>query len=357
MTAPAFAVMAEPTRKRKPYRLLTTDDLAARPPLRWLVKGVLPDAGIAAIIGASGSGKTFLALDLAAALDRGGEWFDRRVTRCPVAYLALEGEGGIANRVRAYQSHSGHQISDRFRVVVEPFALLGAEDVPALAESLISAGITGGVVFIDTLNRAAAGADENSSVDMGLLIAAATELQIRVGGLVVIVHHSGKDAAKGARGHSSLFAALDACIEVTRNDDRRDWKISKSKDGEDGICHPFRLAVVEIGIDEDGDAVTSCAVEPDSLPAGGVRRAALPGGGNMRLAYDAISALLKDAKAYGMATAPPGRPCVELEAALVAVSDRLPVEPKRKRERAQLAITNLTTRKNIDHMDGWIWLP
>ena len=77
----------------------------------------------------------------------------------------------------------------------------------------------------------------------------------------------------------------------------------------------------------------------------------------MRLAYKAVAAALKDARNYGEASAPPGRPCIALEAAIEAAGAALPVEPKRKRERAQLAITNLVARGNLEHQEGWVWLP
>jgi hypothetical protein len=356
MNGPAIRVIPDPPPQPRRFELLTADDLAARPPLQWRIKGVLPQTGLAAIIGASGSGKTFLALDAAAAIERGMPWFGCRVRRAPVAYLALEGEAGIANRIAAYQIHTGHRFSEEFRIVAEPFELLSLGDVPALAGTLLESGLAGGVIFVDTLNRAAAGADENASRDMGMLISAATELQIRTAGLVVLVHHTGKDVSKGARGHSSLFAALDACIEVSRTEDRREWRVAKSKDGSDGDAHSFRLEVVELGTDDEGDSVTSCVVAPEERAADALRRVALPGGGNMRLAFDAIAAALKGARAYGMASAPPGRPCIELEAATAAAAAALPCEPKRRRERAQTAITGLVGRGNLGHAEGWIWL-
>src|SRR6185369_2816376 len=169
-------------------------------------------------------------------------------------------------------------------------------DVPDLAETIKESG-GAGLIVLDTLNRAAGGADENSSQDMGALIAAATELQRLVGALVLLIHHTGKEANRGARGHSSLFASLDAAIEVTRSDDRREWKVAKSKDGEDGKSHPFRLEVIEICTDEDGDLVTSCVVVPelDQEAVNVVRRIKLPAGGNQRIVYDALSELLRDA--------------------------------------------------------------
>lgn len=356
MIAPAFAV-AKDAAAPKRYRLLSSFDLAKLPRHSWRVKSVLPKVGIAALIGPSASGKTFLALDLAAAVAHGQPWFGNRVHAAPVAYVALEGEAGIANRIAAYEIRTGRTLPDHFRVIVEPFDLLSISDVPALAEALKAAGVMNGITIIDTLNRAAGGADENSSADMGKLIAAITELQARVGGLVLIVHHTGKDPNRGARGHSSLYAALDACIEVTRDNDRRQWKQAKAKDGEDGRSHPFRLDVVEIGKDEDDDAITSCVVERDEPATKTVLRKELPAGGNQRLAYNAISEALKKATNFGMASAPPGRPCLGLEAAIGIAASSLLTDPKRRRERAQVAITGLVNRGNLCHAEEWIWLP
>ncbi len=324
--------------------------------MRWRVKGVLPETGLAAIIGASGSGKSFLALSMLAAIDAGGEWFGHQVRRCPVVVLALEGQEGVAKRITAYQAHTDHRLSDQFRVIAESFSLLDIRDRPDLVETLREAGLTDGVLVIDTLNRAAPGADENSSVDMGHLIAACAGLQEQLGGLVLIVHHSGKDARKGMRGHSSLFAALDAVIEVSRENDVRSWCIAKSKDGEDGLEHPFKLQVTELGTDEDGDSITSCVVEPAEPVANGVRKAKLPGGGNMRVAYDAVCSALKSASDYGKGGAPPTRPCITLERALEAIGPKLPVESKRQRERAQSAITSLTGKGVLAFEGGWLWL-
>lgn len=273
------------------YRLLTADDLASRPPLRWRVKGVLPESGLAAIYGPSGCGKTFLTLDLAGAVSDACDWFGRRVKPCSVCYLALEGEHGISNRVRAYRARNGAERLSDVRFIAAPFSLLDVRDVPDLAASILAADAGGGIVIIDTLNRAAPGADENSGQDMGVLIAAATELQRLVRGLVLLVHHTGKDQGRGARGHSSLIAALDAAIEVTRDGDRREWKIAKAKDGEDGQAHPFRLEPVEIDVDEDGDPVTSCVVVADDQPAA-PRAPKLTGA--TRIAWRAFLAAVED---------------------------------------------------------------
>lgn len=240
------------------YKLLSAAELRDLPPLSWRVRGVLPAQGLAALYGPSASGKSFLAFDMAAAIAEGQRWFDCRVTAAPVVYAALEGEAGFKLRVLAWEASRGRSLPDDLRMVLQPFRLTRPQDVADLC-AVVPAGA---VVFIDTLNRAAPTADENSSKDMGEILEAAKRLQAATGGLVVLVHHTGKDTARGLRGHSSLFAAMDACIEVARDSDRREWKVAKSKDGSDGDAHAFRLEVVELGHDEHGDAITSCAVAP-----------------------------------------------------------------------------------------------
>lgn len=337
------------------FSLMTATDLAALPPVRWRVRGVLPQEGIAAIYGPPGSGKSFLALDMLAAIAAGRWWFGYRVQAAPVLYIALEGEAGIAQRVRAHQARHGG--AERMRFLASPLDVRQPTDRADIVRAAKAAGLTGGVLCIDTLAASAPGMDENTSSDMGEVIAGLKALQSELGGLVLAVHHSGKDQARGMRGHSSLLGALDAVIEVSRNDDRREWRTAKSKDGSDGDAHPFRLDVVELGTDDEGEPITSCAIEPTERPAEGVRRAALPGGGNQRLAYDAIAAALKDVRTFGKASAPPIRPCIELEAAVTAAAAALPCEQKRRRERAQQAVTGLVSRGNLKHQEGWLWLP
>ncbi len=201
-------------------------------------------------------------LDIAAAVAGGDyEWFGRRVTQCPVTYVCLEGEAGMGKRVQAWSRHHNKPVPDAMCFITQPFDLL-SDDVPELAKAIIAGGGSVGLVIIDTLNRAAPGADENSSVDMGNLITAAKQLQSLTGGLVCLVHHTGKDITKGLRGHSSLYAALDGAIEVTATDTRKAWSVAKCKDDVTGDAHPFKLAIVPVGIDDEGDEITSCVPLP-----------------------------------------------------------------------------------------------
>jgi putative DNA primase/helicase len=350
--AEALAALLESQEGPRRFKVLAADDLASLPPLQWLVRGVLPRHGVACLFGPSGSGKSFLAIDLAAHVAWGRDWFGHRVDAAPVAYLALEGEHGIAQRVQAWKTHHG-ALPSSLRFVAQPFSLL--EDTQELAGDLTACGMAGGVVIIDTLNRAAPLVDENAAADMGRVIDGAKALQAALGGLVLLVHHSGKDTTRGMRGHSSLHAALDAAIEVTRNDAGRSWKLAKAKDATDDEAQPFRLVVETLGTDDFGDEVTSCVVEPDECAAQ-VQAVKLPAGGNQRLVLDALKPLLKASREFGKGGAPAMRPCVLLEEALPILGDALAVEPKRRTERARQAVTGLASRGVVGIGEGWVWL-
>lgn len=340
----------EPPKPKPRYKLLGADDLRNLPPLAWRVRGVLPAVGLAGLYGPSASGKSFLALDMAAAIAEGRQWFGSRVEAAPVVYCALEGEGGFKLRVAAWEARTGRALPAGLHIVLQPFKLTEPQDVADLA-AVVPAGA---VVFLDTLNRAAPTADENSSSDMGEILESTKRLQSRINGLVVLVHHTGKDATKGLRGHSSLFAALDAAVEVSRDGDKREWKVAKAKDGEDGGAHPFMLQVETLGADEYGDPITSCVVVRDTA-AQDVRAVKLPQGGNQRLVLEALRPLFKDG-VTGKPGAPPLARCIELETAIATTSGHLTCETFRRATRAREAITGLVARGVYGCNEGWIWL-
>jgi putative DNA primase/helicase len=340
----------EPPKPAPRYKLLGAAELRDLPPLAWRVRGVLPAVGLAALYGPSASGKSFLAFDMAAAIAEGLSWFDCRVYTAPVVYAALEGEAGFKLRAQAWEANRARHLPKGLHMMLQPFKLTEPQDVADLAAVVPS----GAVVVIDTLNRAAPTSDENSSRDMGEILEAAKTLQALTSGLVLLVHHTGKNIAAGLRGHSSMFAAMDAAIEVTRDGDRREWKVAKAKDGQDGNAHPFRLNIESMGEDTEGEALTSCVVVPDTA-AQDVRSVKLPQGGNQRLVLDALRPLFKDGR-NGRPGAPPLSQCIELELAVSKATASLAVSPDRKAERAKVAINGLVNRGLLGLHEGWLWL-
>lgn len=259
-------------------RFVTVAELLREPPQAWRVLRVIPARGLVVLYGASGSGKTFVGLDLAAAIVQGVAWAGRRTRPGPVAYVAAEGH--LRDRFDAYLKEHGLDDLDGLRVLNAGVNLLdpSADIQPLLAAMREFAMQAGGiaVVIIDTLNRVMPGGDENSSEDMGMVIAAAKLIEREFGCGVVFIHHSGKDEAKGSRGHSSLKAATDAEISVRRDGDLRTVTAEKVRDGEDGaVLMTFRLRSVDLGpmtdCDPDADPSerrTSCVVEPVAAAAG-----------------------------------------------------------------------------------------
>lgn len=267
---------------------------AQRPGIAWLIKHVLPRTGLAVIYGAPGSGKSFFALDMVATVARGSEWRGRKVRKGRAMYIAAEGSGGFASRGRAYlQAHGLTEID--LRVIGEaPNFFTGTGDEKHIAEEVRACG-GADVIVIDTLSASSAGADENTGKDMNLIVGRMNKLQAATGALVVLVHHSGKDESKGARGWSGLKAAVDVEIEVSRPDDEepgRVARITKQKDGESGAAFGFELEMVELGLDEDGDPIRSCVVKAtDQIPTkraktAGVAAERRPRGQWKRMAFD-----------------------------------------------------------------------
>jgi hypothetical protein len=344
---------AEP-RDQRPYRLLRPQDIKNLPPVEWLVKGVLPRRGFAAIYGPSGSGKSFLALDLAAHIACGTPWFGIRTTSAPVVYVMLEGVGGLRARVEAWEREHGPPNEKNSCFCTEEFRLGDIDDIERLGQSVPK----GGVVIVDTLNRAAPTMDENSSGDMGKVLVGAKRLQELVDGVVIVIHHTGKDQSRGLRGHSSLHASLDAAIEVTRIDNQRAWKIAKAKDAEDGGEYPFRLKRHVLGKDADGDDITSNTIEPG---APGMKKPKEPSGALQKLAIRALRKATAASQTTGKAGALPTTPCLTVNDAITAVSQALTGVDKKKRvNRAKQQISSLTAGgyliSKIENEEEWVAL-
>lgn len=270
----AKTVQAE---KRKRFEVIPAMEFAARPPPEWIVKNVLPEGELGMVYGESGSGKSFFVLDLVGAVSRGAKWREQLTRTTRVVYVAAEGAGGFRKRVRAYTAYHGVELSN-LGVIGDAPNLLQADDVTPLCEALNAYGPVG-VVVVDTLAQATAGGNENSGEDMGKALGHCKAIHKATGALVLLVHHSGKDATKGARGWSGIKAACDVEFEITRADTNRCATLTKLKDGEDGTQFGFRLEKVDLGKDSDGEAITSCAVHEaevvKAMPVKGAWQAAL----------------------------------------------------------------------------------
>ena len=230
------------------------------------VEGLLTTGSMSVIYGPSNCGKTFFVMDLALHVAWGREWRGKIVDRGAVVYLSLEGAQGVQNRMNAFRLH--HDCGDLpFIAMPKPVNLLDDNaDVEAVIQLVQYIGQETGLpvrmVIVDTLSRAMAGGNENSSEDMTALIGNCDRIRHATDAHLCIVHHSGKDEAKGARGHSSLRAATDTEIEIKRDPEvtRSIVKVVKQRDLEADDPLAFTLKSVALGTNLRGKPVTSCVV-------------------------------------------------------------------------------------------------
>jgi hypothetical protein len=105
---------------------------------------------------------------------------------------------------------------------------------------------------------------------MGRIVAAADRFRAGTGAHFTYVHHTGKDAAQGARGHSLLRAATDTELETTAES----LALTKQRDGELGFRIGFQLIDLVIGEDAGGLPIKSAVVEWGSpqMPTGKAKR-------------------------------------------------------------------------------------
>lgn len=223
----------------------------------WLVDQLLPVEALGTLYGAPGVGKTFVALDLAMRVASGMPWHGHDVD-APGKVVYVNSEGGdrtSAMRMRAWMEEHNGQAPPDFYMWAGALALGRGmvEDQKALVEWCRNE--LGGVrmVVIDTLNRNFVG-DENSTEDMTAFVAAADWIRRELGCVVLVVHHSGKDAAKGLRGSSAWLGAVDAVIEVARDKDAGlsvpgEIRVTKLREAEDGLRYGFELKYRKLGVD------------------------------------------------------------------------------------------------------------
>jgi hypothetical protein len=257
---------AEPPKRGRLY-FERPDQLTVPHESPYLIKGLIDQHAASVVYGDSNVGKSFVMLDIAFHVAAGRPWRDHRVNQHAVAYVAAEGGRTIRSRVLSLKKHYG---LDTFPLALIPCSVdLGVRSadtrglIDLVGEAAKDFGLPIGLIVVDTLSRALAGGNENSSEDMGALIKNMDRLREHTHAHVSFVHHSGKDRTLGARGWSGLRAAVDTEIEISPGEIR----VTKQRDMEIAGTFGFALESVPLGVDTDGDPITSCVVLPTNLSA------------------------------------------------------------------------------------------
>jgi hypothetical protein len=260
--------------RRARFRFLRADQLIKEQRVGWRVLDVIPKRGLVVMWGAPGSGKSFAAFDIGAAIARGNKYYGKRVKKGLVLIIAAEGD--LTARTMAYiQEHQiEHGELDNLMIMQRSVNMLDPhQDMDDLLDTIQmitdSTGEELALVIVDTLNRVMPGGNENASEDMGAVIANAKRIDEAFQCAVMFIHHSGKDETKGSRGHSSLKGAMDAELSIIRNEDIRTFRIEKQKEGQDYYdLFNFKLKTIDLGamsrFDQDAEEherLTSCVIE------------------------------------------------------------------------------------------------
>jgi hypothetical protein len=276
-------------------RVLTLSEALTRAPTTWLVAGILPSDAVGTFYGDSGSGKTFVALDLALSIAAGRPYHGADTKHQTVAYVAGEGGGGLTRRVLAYCQHHGLVPGGLNFLLIGHSVDLGGTTPGYDADALVDAILAEkppeyppiGLVVIDTRARNMGGLDENVARDAGVYVRQLDTIKERLGCCVIDVCHTGKDGDRGQRGSTAFLAAQDFTFRVSRTGQSVTIKTEKMKDDEPPEPRTFTLETVPLinqsngqpDRDERGAQRTSLVLVPSAActigPAAGL-------GGNQR---------------------------------------------------------------------------
>jgi AAA domain len=244
------------------FKLVSFNELTVGSRAVYLVKGIIPKAGLVVVWGPPKCGKSYWIFTVMLHVALGREYRGRRVQQGMVVYLALEGQDGFGARAAAFRSRylDGTGDAPDFFLIKERTDLV--RDHQALIQCIATQceGEPTAVV-IDTLNRSLAGS-ESDDKDMGAYVRAADAIREKFNCAVIIVHHCGVNVSR-PRGHTSLTGAADMQISVKRDAAKNIIAtVEYAKDGPEGAVIASKLEPVDLGRDEDGDPVTACVVMP-----------------------------------------------------------------------------------------------
>lgn len=207
---------AKPERPRLP--ILDVSGLLSVPDPTWIIDGWVIDDGVSVWYGPPKTYKTFNVLDMALSVGCGVAWRGNAVVQQPVLYLLGEGMGTFKYRVHVWLQKRSEGREAQFWTIPVGVPLSTPEGLANAMAAIDSLPVTPGLILVDTLNRHFGPGDENSSQDMTRFVQAIDAIRAHTRAHIAIVHHSGKDAEKGARGSSALLGAVDNEFRITRTE-------------------------------------------------------------------------------------------------------------------------------------------
>ena len=248
------------------YNLLSIDDVLDLPPPKFMVDRHIPEKAFGILFGEPGSGKSFMALDLALHIAYGlPDWHGDPI-QTPhdtqgVLYIAGEGASGFRDRIAAWKAK--HLLPEGktpdFSFVFQPVNFMRPEDIKQLTAAVRATGKNPALIVVDTVSRSIPGADENLQKDMTVFVAACDALKHTFGATVLGVHHTGKTGEM--RGSSVFLGQADFVFRLKRSKTSKVGRLfcDKQKDAPDGWSDSYSFATVETA--EGRDSLVPLRVE------------------------------------------------------------------------------------------------
>jgi AAA domain len=245
------------------------DDVGNYAKKNWLLKGAIAKGETSMWIAPPKRLKSALMTDISIAVASGTDWRGyKSKQKCGVVYFALE-RGDLVKR-----RFDGHRMRDRLEglpieVVSKLVNLMDVGSVTILEHTIREIerkkGFKIGFGVIDTLAKGIAfgGGDENQAKDMGRALANLRKVQELTGVHIAIVHHTGKDQTRGARGSNSQVGDVDMLVQIKGDQKVKEAIITDANDQAEGLLTKFVGEVVTLGLDEDGEERTTMIISAE----------------------------------------------------------------------------------------------
>ena len=252
-------------------RLIDTDsDEYNRPtPVRWLIKRWIPRKSLVFLVAPSGTGKTFLAVDMVCHIAYGlPSWNGYVVHEGVVVYLAGEDAEGVKLKICGWKYAHGINPKEQSRkmfVFDQDFHLDQKEGMALLEDVIEWERLRPDIICIDTLN-CFNGGEENSSKEAGIFISNMKKIQKRYECTVLIITHTPNDEPTRIRGSSAWNASSDMTLLVSKKtNDGFSLKQIKNKLGR-LMDNELEFEIVQVELleswkDEDGEKSDTACIE------------------------------------------------------------------------------------------------
>jgi len=245
---PINVIVPQKGTQPKPFLIPFAELVKDYQPPKWLVKEIIPEYGLIELFGASGSFKSFIALDIGYCISTGISWHGHDVNQGNVVYFAGEGHYGITKRAMALQKHY-EKTPDSFFISSEAIDLSNEENLQEVSEYLKQISNVE-LAIIDTLHRNSGNINEDSASDFANVLKNIDKYLVPYAKVIMWIHHTGHSTKERSRGTSARYASLDACYLIKRDSNTNivEMQCTKMKDAEEPEPLKFEMLAVETEI-------------------------------------------------------------------------------------------------------------